>query len=102
MFKMEQKQKSCCHDAMLNGRTKSAEAYTRPYAVEEVQRIEATRPAENRTESILGTQRSSRDRDPSIDDVDQLAPPIVYSPDDATSTPTPTSFLANLIFIPND
>lgn len=35
-------------------------------------------------------------------DVDQLAPPIVYSADGATSTPPSNSFLANLIFIPND
>lgn len=39
---------------------------------------------------------------PSIGDVDQLAPPIVYSADGATSTPPSNSFLANLIFIPND
>lgn len=39
---------------------------------------------------------------PSIGDADQLAPPIVYSADGATSTPPSNSFLANLIFIPND
>lgn len=65
------------------------------------------RIGENWRESILGTQ-AEREREilaigiPSIDDVDQLAPPIVYSADGATSTPPSNSFLANLIFIPND